>query len=166
MSKISLSEISVSSINSLQEKSMYKEEDAKREPPLEWWQRAHKTDFGMKTILLVDDDETFRKAQAKVLERAGFKVVLAENGLKALEAFQESHVDMVITDIIMPEIKGLETIQKLRQINRNVKIIAISGGGRNTPDDYLILARKLGAMRSLSKPYTATELLAAIDELM
>ena len=145
---------------------MHKEAGAKIDPPLEWWQRAHKKDFGMKTILLVDDDETFRKAQAKVLERAGFKVVLAENGLKALEAFQESHVDMVITDIIMPEIEGLETIQKLRQINRNVKIIAISGGGRNTPDDYLILARKLGAMRSLSKPYTATELLAAIDELM
>lgn len=134
--------------------------------PKQWWNREGKDKFAMKTILLVDDDEAFRKAQAQVLEKAGFTVVLAENGSVALDIFKEQPVDLVITDIIMPEIEGLETIQKMRQLNRKVKIIAISGGGRNTPDDYLVLARKLGALKSLSKPYTATELLNTIEELL
>ena len=132
----------------------------------QWWNREGKEKFAMKTILLVDDDEAFLKAQAQVLTKAGFNLILAENGASALEIFKTQPIDIVITDIIMPEIEGLETIQKMRQMNRNVKIIAISGGGRNTPDDYLVLARKLGALKSLSNPYTATELLNLIEELL
>ena len=120
----------------------------------------------MKTILLVDDNEAFRRLLRKTLESAGYSVLQAGNGVEALTIFQGQPVDLVITDLIMPEKEGLETILELRKLSSTVKIIAISGGGRLDADDYLPLAKGFGAARTLTKPFLAAEILTAVAEVL
>ena len=117
----------------------------------------------MTRILLVDDDESFRPMIASALERFGFDVVSAVNGREALKLFQEQRPDLVITDLIMPEKEGLETIRDLRLLAPDVRIIAMSGGGRNNPVCYLRIASQLGADQILPKPFSFQELLDAIE---
>ena len=120
----------------------------------------------MATILLVDDDEQYRAMLLEVLSQAGYEVYPARDGDQALQIYSEWPTDLVITDLIMPGKEGLETIQELRDNNQRVKIIAISGGGRMTPESYLTMAKRFGADRTLAKPFPHRELLEAVDQIL
>ncbi len=120
----------------------------------------------MTRVLVIDDYDHFRIVLTMILEDAGYDVQSASNGKIGLRQFSESPVDVVVTDIVMPEKEGLETIVELRRMSRDVKIIALSGGGMVGPDTYLETAKMLGADRVFRKPIAQEDLLAAIAELM
>jgi CheY-like chemotaxis protein len=125
----------------------------------------------MERVLIIEDDEFVQKMLKQTFERAGYYVSTAANGATGLKLY-ESNIDLtepfdvVITDLIMPGMEGIETITKLRKGNPNVKIIAISGGGRNEPEGYLYLAQKLGAARTFTKPVDRIALMQAVSELI
>ena len=120
----------------------------------------------MKRILVIDDDVTFRQMLRKMLERAGYETTEAADGKEGMKLFRAAPADLVITDILMPEQEGIETIQELKRDFAGVKIIAISGGGRLDPEEYLRTAGLFGAARTFSKPFDREELLEAIRELL
>ena len=120
----------------------------------------------MSRILLVEDDASFRESMYKVLTRAGHDVQEADNGRVALQQLHDHPADVVITDIVMPEQEGLETIIRLRRTNPHVKVIAISGGGSINAVDYLRTAKKLGALATLAKPFSRQEILTAIEQVL
>lgn len=117
----------------------------------------------MALILLIDDDRELRWTLRLMLEEAGHEVVEAADGVAGVELQSRIEPELIVTDIIMPEKEGIETILDLRRHDPNARIIAISGGGRLTPDDFLSAARRLGAYRSLKKPFRREQLLEAID---
>ena len=106
------------------------------------------------------------KPLCMTLEEAGYDVEEAADGNIALQIQQESPVDLVITDIIMPEKEGIETITDLNRGWPGLPVIAISGGGRDTPQRYLGIAKGIGAARVFQKPVLRDELLEAIAELL
>ena len=118
----------------------------------------------MARILLIEDDDQFRRMLRTVLEREGHVVEEAHNGRQGVAHCRTAPADLVITNIIMPEQEGLETIRILQQEFPAVKIIAISGGGQRGNMDFLAVARLLGAWRTLRKPFEMRELRAAMDE--
>ena len=120
----------------------------------------------MARILVIDDDDQIRNALRQVLELEGNEVLTARSGKEGLRLFEEYTVDLIVTDIVMPEKEGLETIMELRKTHPDVKIIAISGGGHVQPESYLRMAKQLGASRTLAKPFQREELLAAVRELL
>jgi DNA-binding response OmpR family regulator len=117
-------------------------------------------------ILLVDDDELLRGSLHQILVRAGYDVDDASNGKVAVREYRRQRCDVVIMDIVMPEEEGLGTIKELRRLDPDVKIIAISGGGLGKAGDYLGIAKMLGAMRTLAKPFVPEVLLAMIAEAL
>jgi CheY-like chemotaxis protein len=117
----------------------------------------------MAKILLVDDEEQLRSMLKLVLEEGGHSVREAADGKEALERFGSYAADVVITDIVMPNKEGIETIMELRRSCRDLKIIAMSGGGRNSSQDYLKLAKRCGADLTLAKPFTNQEILDAVS---
>ena len=117
----------------------------------------------MAHILLVDDDRQFRDMLKAMLERLDHKVVTAQDGNEALERYSELKPDLVITDLIMPEREGLETIRALTSGDADVRIIAMSGGGRSSPATFLKIARAMGAAAVLPKPFSFDQLSTAIE---
>lgn len=120
----------------------------------------------MATILIIDDDELFRSMLREMLEAASYTVVEAEDGREGMAKLRESHPDLVITDLIMPNQEGLETIQQIHQIYSQLPIIAVSGGGRLSADSYLPAALGLGAQKTFAKPFDRHHFLAAVAELL
>ena len=118
------------------------------------------------SILVIDDDENIRLLLRAILEPEGYQVVEAPDGDKGVKAYQKNPTDLVITDLIMPGKEGIETIRDLRREFPNVKIIAVSGGGRIGPDSYLKMAKGVGALCTLSKPIDRSGLLNAVKEVM
>lgn len=118
----------------------------------------------MKTILLVDDDDLFADMLQKPLTHYGYGVVRASNGSEALQYYNPQTVDLVLTDLIMPDIEGLELIMALRKVNPAVRVIAMSGGGRNQPEAYLTIAKHVGAIKTLAKPFPLEDLRNALAE--
>lgn len=118
------------------------------------------------TILLIDDDQQVLNVLGEMLRLEGHDVYTAENGLIALSILNRQQFDLVITDLIMPEKEGLETIAEIRRDYGSMPIIAISGGGRGGPMNYLETARYIGADRALKKPFQRRELIAAVRELL
>lgn len=116
-------------------------------------------------ILLIDDEKAFRNVLRQVLSKAGYDVVEAENGAEGIQRFHEKPADMIITDIIMPEKEGIETIIELKKAYPEVKMIAMSGGGWYGTDIDFDMAKKLGA-RTLDKPFALQELLDVVAELL
>lgn len=116
-------------------------------------------------ILLVDDEEPFRSVIKQILSKAGYDVMEAANGVEAVHRFYEKPADMIITDIIMPEMEGLETIIELKRAHPYVKLIVMSGGGWYGTDIDFDIAKKLGA-RTLDKPFALQELLDVVGELL
>jgi len=116
-------------------------------------------------ILLIDDEENFRCVIKQVLVNAGFEVVEAANGAQGIQYFYEKPADMIITDIIMPEKEGIETIIELKNAFPNVKLIAMSGGGWYGTDIDFDMAKKLGA-KTLDKPFALQDLLDVVHELL
>jgi DNA-binding response OmpR family regulator len=120
----------------------------------------------MDSVLIIEDDDFVQNMLKQTFERAGYEVATASNGRVGLQLYHCKPFDVVITDLIMPEMEGLETITSLRKSNPKVQVIAISGGGRNNPEDYLELAQKLGASKTFTKPLDRDKLLAAVKELV
>mgnify|MGYP002063671442 CR=1 FL=1 len=105
-------------------------------------------------------------AAKRLLEAAGYGVQEAANGEEALRLQHDAPADLIITDILMPEKEGLETIRDLRRDYPEIKIIAMSGGARMGPEAYLQLAESLGAERCFTKPIPREELIATIHSLV
>lgn len=120
----------------------------------------------MSAILVIDDDASVREVVSEMLRLAGHEVTMAENGREAMPKLSSTRFDLVITDLIMPEKEGIETISEIRRLDSDVPIVAISGGGRLGPGDYLETARYIGADATLAKPFTRQELLTTIDSLL
>jgi DNA-binding NtrC family response regulator len=120
----------------------------------------------MQRILIIDDDHHILLMIKKMLERAGFEVDLASNGLEGLALFQKIQADLVITDIIMPEKEGLETIREMKKIRSDLKIIAMSGGGKISADNYLETAKIFGASIVLEKPFSQKTMILAVSDLL
>ncbi|MFY9728188.1 MAG: response regulator [Bryobacteraceae bacterium] len=114
-------------------------------------------------ILVADDEAGVRGFLRKVLEQSGYEVIEAADGKQALRQARAGHVDLVITDIIMPEQEGVETIQALRKEMPDIGIIAISGAYQG---QFLKVAQMLGAAAALSKPVSAELLLARVAEVL
>jgi len=125
-----------------------------------------KTASKASTILLIDDEIELRATVSRLLQRAGYEVVTAANGAEALATARFVRADLIITDILMPEKEGLETIAELRREFPELPVIAVSGGGIVDPESYLTLAQKLGADRTLAKPFGFQELLSTVQELL
>src|SRR5262245_25789896 len=115
----------------------------------------------MARILVIDDTEEVRSYLRIVLERAGHNVVEAMDGNRGIQLFKQESADLVFCDLYMPEKEGLSTIRELRQEKPDIKIIAMSGGDPRTQVDFLPLAAKLGAVKTLSKPFGREEILQA-----
>ncbi len=120
----------------------------------------------MANILVVDDEEMVRTTLRQMLENADYGVIEAANGGKAMRALEEHDVDLVITDILMPEMEGIETIIELKEHMPDLKIIAISGGGRAQNVDYLSVAKELGANATLAKPFRREQVLSIIKQTL
>jgi DNA-binding response OmpR family regulator len=121
---------------------------------------------GQPLICVIDDDESVRQTVGRILSSAGYAVVNAADGAKGLEAVEQSSPVMIITDIVMPNREGIETILEAKKRFPGIPIIAISGGGRSGPQSFLDLARKLGADDCLAKPFRPTELLDKVAALL
>ncbi|MCK5541826.1 MAG: response regulator [Desulfobacterales bacterium] len=119
----------------------------------------------MARVLIIDDEENILKMLSMALEREGHKVTTASNGKEGIKLYKETLADVIITDIVMPEMEGLEAIKKLRNEFKDIKIIALSGGGFVNPKEYLKLAKHFGAQYTFTKPANLKELLSAIEEL-
>lgn len=113
-------------------------------------------------VLIIDDDPPIREMLRRMLEYAGYQVTEAVDGEAGLRSFQAEPPDLVITDILMPNKEGLETIMGLRRLAPEVPIIAMSGGGHNGTLSYLQTADRLGARVTLAKPFTRQEMLDAV----
>ena len=120
----------------------------------------------MARILIIDDEDELRSMLRRMLEQAGHEVTEAVNGAEGIKLYERDQPDLIITDIIMPEKEGVETIIALRQADPNLPIIAISGGGRLEATDFLTMAKKLGARHTLSKPFRRDQLLEAVGECL
>jgi len=120
----------------------------------------------MARILLVDDDPQVLGVLKKTFEREGYEVVEARDGCQALRLYDPEAIDLVVTDIVMPEKEGIATIREIRQRNPQARIIAISGGGRIAPADYLHWAQRFGVEHTFTKPIKRQEILQAIAELL
>jgi DNA-binding response OmpR family regulator len=118
-------------------------------------------------VLLIDDDPAMRGTMRKILEREGHEVRDAPNGREGIELFRAEGADVVVTDLIMPEQEGIETIIELRELSPSVRILAVSGGeGVLGPDGRLFDAEALGADASLAKPFTVDQLRNAVAALL
>ena len=120
----------------------------------------------MARILVVDDNEQMRRTLRRTLERAEHSVTEAADGRAALKLYVAQSPDLVITDIVMPEREGIETIREMRRMAPNAKIVAISGSDIGGTLDLLWTARELGADAALRKPFRAAELLEVVSALL
>jgi CheY-like chemotaxis protein len=120
----------------------------------------------MSRILVIDDEEPIRAMLRRVLTCLGHTVTEAADGKEGLRKFAEHGADLVITDLVMPETEGFEVLMTIRGEHPEVKIIAISGGGRHGASDNLKMAKYLGASRVLPKPMSMAQLTEALNELL
>ncbi len=116
-------------------------------------------------ILLVDDDGFFAKLTAAMLAPA--EVQIAKNGAEGLDLMKRESFDLLITDLLMPEKDGIETILEIRRVNETLPILAISGGGKyGARGELLRMAQRLGATATLQKPFSREQLIAAVDQCL
>ncbi len=121
--------------------------------------------FSMTNILVVDDDTLILDVIKDMLESQGYQVTVASDGNEAMKVY-DSSTDLVVTDMVMPRKNGIELIKELLERNPRTKIIAISGGGHLCAEDYLKLARLLGAKRTFTKPLAVKPFLSAVTEVL
>ena len=120
----------------------------------------------MAKIFVFDDEISILLMLKKMLEKDGHEVETALNGKEGIDLFEKGKPDLLITDIIMPEKEGLETIFTIRKKYPDLKIIAISGGGRIGPDEYLPVAKLLGASVVFHKPLIPKEFMQTVSALL
>jgi len=117
-------------------------------------------------ILLIDDHAALRQTLRRILLGEGHEVLEAANGRVGMTLFERHNPTLVITDILMPDQDGIETILDMRRRDAGAKIIAMSGGEAVRQDLYLDAARKLGADEVVRKPFRADEIVALVDRLL
>ena len=120
----------------------------------------------MAKILLVEDDDEVRSVLKTLLQEEGHEVSEAAEGNAALEQFLNMTADLVVMDIVMPDKEGLETIIDLKRTHPDVKIMAMSGGGRTSPQDYLDMAKRLGAIEVIAKPFSIDDFLRCVNRAL
>src|SRR6202166_2466019 len=130
----------------------------------------------MHSILVIDDEPDVRDAVKRVLDRAGYTVHTTDSATDALAELERTRTDVVITDIIMPKIDGVQLIESIRKLFPSVRIIAISGGGNFgisayqptaiTTTAYLASAEQAGAHLALTKPFESIDLIQAIEKVL
>jgi CheY-like chemotaxis protein len=120
----------------------------------------------MQKILIIDDNSAVRATMARILELAGYETITAGDGNEGLIRMRQDQPDLIITDIIMPEKEGIETIRQILIERPGMKIMAVSGGGRHANMDFLEVARKLGAMEVLEKPFEPDDLVNRVSRCM
>ncbi len=116
----------------------------------------------MARILIVDDDEMDRLMERSLLDGLGHTLLFASDGDVALSVYQKEDVDLVITDLAMPQLNGLRLIQEILEFDPGARIIAVSGHNA----DQLDLAKSMGALSTLFKPLEYEELLAAVEDAL
>ena len=120
----------------------------------------------MNTVLLVDDDDLLRGAMSINLKRCGFTVVEACDGGEAIDKAAGARPDVVLLDLVMPNVDGIEALRSLRDLVPDAKFIVMSGGTQNTdPGMYLKMAMALGAHAAIRKPFTNEQLIAAVTDM-
>ena len=119
-----------------------------------------------RTVLVIDDEPGVARMIKLMLDDVGYRVVLASGGRGAIENLTRESVDLVITDILMPEIEGIELIRHIKEAHPTVRVIAISGGGQSRNPDFLRFAQRLGADATLPKPFRREELLAVVAKIL
>lgn len=120
----------------------------------------------MEHILVIDDDPAVRNVFTQLLESRNYSVETAGEGKEGLERMRDRMPDLIITDIMMPEMDGLELVQTIRQFSANLPVIAISGGMQTAAMNFLPLAEKFGACKVFEKPVGLAKLLSAVEELL
>ena len=126
---------------------------------------VNKSAYSDIVILVIEDESSIRKALNTLLTRKGYTVIEANHGREGLSILEDFGVDLVITDIFMPNMDGLEVIRSIRKKNKELKVIAISGGGQMHLTESLRWAEAFGADKTLNKPIKHTELLENVAEL-
>jgi two-component system, chemotaxis family, chemotaxis protein CheY len=116
--------------------------------------------------LVIEDDKVNLLLVSRTLEKRGWQVDSATNGRSAMTLMGERNYDLVVTDIIMPDQEGLETISRIRRDHPSLRILAMSAGGAKPDFDYLKIARTLGACDTIRKPFTPSALLVHVDRVM
>ena len=119
-----------------------------------------------KHILIVDDDDMMRSFIRELLVINDFKITEAANGKLGLKEFRENTPDLVITDIIMPEMEGISFIRELRSHNKEIPIIAMTGNVHGRMEEFLDISSQLGADEILRKPIKSQQFLEAIERLL
>lgn len=119
----------------------------------------------MAGILLVEDNEDLRSMLKQMLEKRNHKIIEASNGREAINKFKSVLTDLVITDILMPEQDGIQLIMELKKKKPELLIIAISGGGKIGPANYLDIARVLGADAVFTKPFNVNHLIEEVENM-
>ena len=120
----------------------------------------------MPYILIIDDERPIRELLSEVFASAGFEVGTADTGTRGIRSIAERKPDIVVTDILMPDKEGLETILELRRTAPDLPIIAMSGGSLRGHLDVLAMAKRFGAVRTYQKPFDPFELLAAVQDVL
>ncbi len=117
-------------------------------------------------ILVVDDEDGIREIFAEALRMTGYATFEASNGQSALTQLKSRNIDLLITDILMPDMDGLELIMAARRALPDLKVLAMSGGGRTAADVLINIARRLGVQRTLAKPFELSDLLREVEALV
>ncbi len=120
----------------------------------------------MALVLVMDDEEELRRVLARALTGAGHEALQAANGADGLREVKAHPVDLVVTDLVMPEMDGLEFMRELGRLRPGTRVIAISGGGVWDKGSLLAVAGMLGAVKTLSKPFELDEFLKLVDEVL
>ena len=120
----------------------------------------------MARILLIDDDNLFRATLHLTLADFGHTVIEARDGKEGMKLLPDARADLVITDLVMPEMEGFEVLTEVRKTHPPMKIIVVSGGVQGDTRNFLRMAEHLGAGKVLAKPFTSEALLAAVNELL
>ncbi|HPS58991.1 MAG TPA: response regulator [Spirochaetota bacterium] len=119
----------------------------------------------MKRIVIIEDDQIIRESLKEILELNSFEVIATDSGIDLMKKIIEFRPDILITDIIMPDKDGIEIIIEAKKTLPDIKLIAISGGGRIDSESYLNTAKYLGADSTLKKPFTHEQLIGVIKNL-
>lgn len=121
----------------------------------------------MACILVIDDEASVRQMVRRILSLDNHTIIEAEDGRKGIDQLKKRQPDLVVTDLFMPNMEGIETIREFRRLKPGIKILATSGGGSSgEPTSVLNMAHKLGADAVLSKPFRAAELAQAVERLL
>lgn len=120
----------------------------------------------MAKVLVIDDDSAMRRMVMRTLTGVGHQAVEAADGVQGIRLFGEDAPDIVLTDIVMPEKEGLQTIGEIRALAPETRIIAMSGAGPDGGELYLTIANHIGADAVLLKPFRPDQLIAAVDKLL